>query len=159
MSADLISVFEASIDGSSTHPMISSGAPALTAASRMILAASIVDCFALGCGEKMIAFLVLSEINALKIAVEVGLVVGTIPATTPIGSAILVIPKALSSSITPQVLVFLYWLYTISDAKWFLITLSSVIPIPVSEAAILASLILLLFAASAASLKITSTCS
>ncbi|MEG2936554.1 MAG: hypothetical protein RR844_08710 [Clostridium sp.] len=37
--------------GSSIHPIIPSGAPALTAASRIILAASIVDSFALGCGE------------------------------------------------------------------------------------------------------------
>ena len=56
----------------------------------------------------MIAFLVLSASKHLKIAVEVGLVVGITAATTPIGSAILVMPNALSYSITPQVLVSLY---------------------------------------------------
>jgi hypothetical protein len=55
----------------------------------------------------IIPFLVLSEIRVLKIAVEVGLVVGITAATTPIGSATFLIPYALSSSITPQVLVSL----------------------------------------------------
>ena len=44
-------------------------------------------------------------VEGMDIAVDVGLVVGITAATTPIGSAILVIPNALSSSITPQVLV------------------------------------------------------
>ncbi len=96
-----------SIDGTSIQPMISSGAPALTAASKTILAASIVDLAALGCGEKMIAFLVFKAINDLKITVEVGLVVGTIPAITPRGSATILIPSALFSLIMPQVLAFL----------------------------------------------------
>ena len=56
----------------------------------------------------MIPFLVLSEIRVLKIAVDVGFVVGITAAITPIGSAIFLIPYAVSSSITPQVLVFLY---------------------------------------------------
>ena len=43
----------------------------------------------------------------LKIAVDVGFVVGTIPAKTPKGSATIFVPFALSSSITPQVLIFL----------------------------------------------------
>ena len=50
---------------------------------------------------------VLREIRVLKIAVEVGFVVGMTAAISPMGSAIFVIPKALSSSITPQVFVFL----------------------------------------------------
>jgi hypothetical protein len=37
---------------------MSFGAPALTAASNTILAASIVEFFALGCGENIIPFLV-----------------------------------------------------------------------------------------------------
>ena len=77
-------------------PIISSGAPAATAASRTMRAASHVHFFALGCGEKMIAFLVLSAIRDLKIAVDVGFVVGMIPQITPLGSAIFSIPKALS---------------------------------------------------------------
>ena len=91
-----------------------SGAPALTAASRQSLTAAIVDLFALGWGEKTIAFLVFKAIKHLNIAVEVGFVVGIIPAKTPRGSAILVIPKASSFSITPQVLASLYLLYMYS---------------------------------------------
>ena len=56
----------------------------------------------------MIAFLVFKQISVLKIAVDVGFVVGITAATSPIGSAIFLIPYALSSSITPQVFVFLY---------------------------------------------------
>ena len=88
--------------------MIPAGAPAATAASRTTLAAAIVgDFLARGCGLMIIPFLVLSEIRVLKIAVEVGLVVGITAATTPIGSATFLIPYALSSSITPHVLVSL----------------------------------------------------
>ena len=95
-------------DGTSIQPMIFSGAPAFTAASRTIFAAAMVLCFARGCGEMMMALRVFKQIRALKIAVEVGLVVGITAAIRPIGSAIFLIPYALSSSITPQVLVFLY---------------------------------------------------
>ncbi len=42
-------------------------------------------------------------ISDLKIAVEVGLVVGTIPQIIPIGSAIVMVPKVSSSDRTPQV--------------------------------------------------------
>ena len=41
----------------------------------------------------MIPFLVFNEINVLKIAVDVGFVVGITAATTPIGSATLIVPK------------------------------------------------------------------
>ena len=78
--------------GSSIHPIISFGAPYFTAVSKAILAVSIVACFALGCGENIIAFLVFNEINVLNIAVEVGFVVGTIPAIIPIGVAIFFTP-------------------------------------------------------------------
>ena len=99
-----INALESSIEGTSIHPIISSGAPALTAASKTILAAAIVDFLALGCGEKMIPFLVFNEIKDLKIAVEVGFVVGTIPAKTPRGSATTFVPLILSSLMIPQVL-------------------------------------------------------
>lgn len=46
-----------------------------------------VDLAALGCGEKMMQFLVFRATKALKIVVEVGLVVGMIPAKIPSGSA------------------------------------------------------------------------
>ena len=55
----------------------------------------------------MMPLRVFSEISVLKIAVEVGLVVGMTAATTPIGSASFLMPYALSSSITPQVFVSL----------------------------------------------------
>ena len=87
--------------------MMPSGAPALTAASRITFAAAAVDCLARGWGLMMIAFLVLRASRHLNMAVEVGLVVGMTAAITPTGSAIFFKPKALSSSIIPQVFVFL----------------------------------------------------
>ena len=72
--------------------MIPSGAPASTAASRTTFAASMVHFFARGCGLMMIALRVFSAIRVLKIAVDVGLVVGITAAIRPIGSAILLIP-------------------------------------------------------------------
>ena len=87
--------------------MMSFGAPAATAASNTIFAAAMVDFFARGCGEIKTAFLVFKLIKVLKMAVEVGFVVGITAAMTPIGSAIRFVPNALSSSTTPQVLVSL----------------------------------------------------
>ena len=107
ISASFITVFVSSSDGVSIHPIIPSGAPAFTAASRTTFAAAIVHAFAAGCGLMMIAFLVFKQIKVLKIAVEVGFVVGITAATNPIGSATFLIPNAGSSSITPHVFVFL----------------------------------------------------
>ncbi len=104
MSASFIIIPESGTDGSSIQPIIPSGAPAFTAASSTTFAASIVHFFALGCGEKISPLRVLSASNDLNIAVDVGFVVGMTAAITPIGSAILVIPKASSLSTTPQVL-------------------------------------------------------
>ena len=56
----------------------------------------------------MIPFLVFREIRVLKIAVDVGFVVGITAPTTPIGSATLIVPKLSSLSIMSQVFVFLY---------------------------------------------------
>ena len=103
MSASFIIIAESGTVGSSIQPIISSGAPAFTAASRTILAASMVLFLALGCGEMIKPFLVLRARRDLNIAVEVGLVVGMIAAITPTGSAILVIPNPGSYSRTPQV--------------------------------------------------------
>ena len=55
-------------------------------------------------------FLVFKHIKALKIAVEVGFVVGMTAPIMPIGSAISVKPNAVSRLITPQVFVSLYLL-------------------------------------------------
>ena len=108
ISAFFITSFVSSREGTSIQPIIFSGAPAFTAASRTIFAASIVEFFARGCGLIIIAFLVFNASNVLKIAVEVGFVVGITAAIRPIGSAIFLIPNAGSSSITPQVFVSLY---------------------------------------------------
>ena len=64
--------------------------------------------FALGCGEMIIALRVFKEIRVLKIAVEVGFVVGITAAIRPMGSAIYLMPYSLSSSTTPTVFVSLY---------------------------------------------------
>ena len=103
VSAFLISSLVSSRDGTSIQPMMFSGAPAATAASRTIFAAAIVDFLARGWGLMIIPFLVFRQIRALKIAVEVGLVVGITAPITPIGSATFFRPNALSYSITPQV--------------------------------------------------------
>ena len=66
MSTDCISIPVSSRDGVSIHAIIFSGAPAFTAASRTIFAASIVDLLALGCGLIIIPFLVFNAIKILK---------------------------------------------------------------------------------------------
>src|SRR5699024_9847068 len=92
MSASLMTVFVSSSDGVSIQPMIPSGAPAFTAASRTTFAAAMVHAFAAGWGLMIIAFLVFRQIRVLKIAVEVGFVVGMTAATSPIGSATFLMP-------------------------------------------------------------------
>ena len=74
--------------GTSIQAMIPSGAPAATAASSTIFAAAIVQPFARGWGLMIMPFRVFIASSVLKIAVEVGLVVGITAATTPMGSAI-----------------------------------------------------------------------
>ena len=76
-----------------------------------------VDLVALGCGEKIIAFLVFNAIKDLNIAVDVGLVVGIIPAIIPRGSATIFVPLAISSFMIPQVFAFLCLLNIYSEAK------------------------------------------
>ena len=70
--------------------------------------------------------------------VDVGFVTGVIPAMTPIGSAISVIPVTGSSDMTPTVFRCLMLFTTYSQAKRFLVALSSKIPLPVSSTANLA---------------------
>ena len=110
MLASFITLSESSSDGSSIQPIMPSGAPAATAASKTTLAAAMVDFLALGCGENMIPFLVFKARRDLKTAVDVGLVVGIMAAITPTGSAMRVVPKASSLSMTPHVLASLYLL-------------------------------------------------
>src|SRR5882724_12992960 len=70
------------------QPMASAGKPSLTPASRMTRALSLIQRAADGWGDNTTAFRDLIAIKILKIAVEVGLVEGMIPATTPRGLAI-----------------------------------------------------------------------
>ena len=105
-----MSSVDSSTVGSSTQPMMSRGAPAATAASSTSFAAWQVAFFARGCGEKTMPFRVFNAISALKIAVDVGLVVGTMPQRMPIGSAMVIVPKLSSSDSTPQVCSSLYLL-------------------------------------------------
>ena len=72
--------------------MISSGAPAATAASSTTLAAAAVLLLARWCGLMMMPLRVLRASRVLKIAVEVGFVVGMIAQIRPRGSAILRMP-------------------------------------------------------------------
>ncbi len=115
----------ASIDGCSIHCTQFSGAPAAMAASRTIRAASAEHFCADGWKAKTIGLRVFKAIIALKIVVDVGLVVGVTPQTTPTGSAISIKPFCLSSLITPTVLSCLILFQIYSEAYMFLIALSS----------------------------------
>ena len=92
VSASFISRLVISRDGASIQLMIPSGAPAATAASSTILAAAVVLFLARGWGEMIMPLRVFRQIRVLKMAVEVGLVVGITAAITPRGSAIFLIP-------------------------------------------------------------------
>ena len=70
------------------QPIASAGSPSLIATSRITRTVSLIQRAAEGWGESTIAFRDLMAIRILKIAVEVGLVEGMIPATTPRGLAI-----------------------------------------------------------------------
>ena len=88
MSAERMSSEVMSRDGTSTQSMMPLGAPAASAASRTMRAASAVHLPARGCGEMRMALRVFRLMSVLKMAVDVGLVVGMTAATMPSGSAI-----------------------------------------------------------------------
>ena len=88
ISDSFINSADKATEGSSIQPIIPLGAPAASAASKRIFAVAIVQFFARGCGDIIKPFLVFKQIKALKIAVEVGFVVGITAAATPIDSAI-----------------------------------------------------------------------
>src|SRR6266478_1744016 len=69
------------------QPIASAGSPSLTPASRMPFTVSLMQRAAEGCGDITIALRDLMAIRTLKIAVEVGLVEGMMPHTTPRGLA------------------------------------------------------------------------
>ena len=95
-------------EGTSIQAMMPLGAPAATAASSTTFAAAMVLFLARGWGLITMPLRVFRQIRVLKIAVEVGLVVGMTAATTPMGSAIFWMPATESTSNTPQVFVSLY---------------------------------------------------
>ena len=128
-----------SIEGFSIHCTQFSGAPAAMAASRTIWAACAEHCWAEGWKEKIIGLRVFRAIRALKMVVEVGLVVGTMPHTTPTGSAISVMPVTSSSLMIPTVFKSRRRRTTFSQANRFLVALSSNTPRPVSSTACMAS--------------------
>lgn len=93
----------ASMDGCSIHCTQFSGAPASMAASRTMRAASTELFCAPGWKPKTIGQRVLRAMSDLKMAVDVGLVTGVTPATTPTGSATSSMPSTSSSRMMPTV--------------------------------------------------------
>jgi hypothetical protein len=85
------------------HITRSGGPPARSIARRITSTVSPMQRLARGCGLITIAFLPLTAISALKIAVEVGLVVGMTPATTPTGVATSITPFLSSRATMPTV--------------------------------------------------------
>mmetsp|Transcript_12608 Transcript_12608/g.36532 ORF Transcript_12608/g.36532 Transcript_12608/m.36532 type:complete len:202 (+) Transcript_12608:2113-2718(+) len=126
---------DTSMDGCSIHSRKPSGAPASTPASWQSLTAATVLLAALGCGRKMALFRVLAQKRLLAIAVLVGFVVGVMQHTTPTGLAIFSSPRTSSLWMIPQVLALRYLSRMSSQATPFLMTLSSISPIPVSSCA------------------------
>ena len=70
----------------------------------------------------------LTAISVLYIMVDVGLVLGLSAATTPIGQPISMMPLALSSAMTPTVLISLIDCHTTRLLRWFFSILCSAIP-------------------------------
>ena len=88
MSDSFIRIRVISREGALIQPMMSSGAPASTAASSTTFAASTVLLLARWWGLIIMPLRVLRAIRVLKMAVEVGFVVGMMAHTRPRGSAI-----------------------------------------------------------------------
>jgi hypothetical protein len=76
-----------------------------------------------GCGLMMIALRPFTAINDLKSVVEVGFVVGTMPAITPTGEATSTMPLRSSRLTMPTVFSSLIEFHTPSEPKRFLRTL------------------------------------
>ena len=84
-------------------PISPSGPPSFRMASLRTRTVSPMHLIAAGWGEMIRALPALIAISALKIAVEVGLVLGTSPATTPMGTAASHILFSGISLMTPMV--------------------------------------------------------
>ena len=91
-SAAFMTALVRSSEGTSIQAMMPSGAPASTAAGSTTLAASMVDFLARGWGLMMMPLRVFKASRVLKMAVEVGLVVGMTAAMMPTGSTIFLTP-------------------------------------------------------------------
>src|SRR5215831_19866598 len=98
-----------------------------------------VHLYARGWGLTTMALPAFSEINVLYIAVEVGLVVGRIAATTPIGTPNSTIFSSGNSRKTPTVLIPRIRRGSQSQFRMFLMYLSLALPYPVSSTASSAS--------------------
>ena len=85
------------------HPMLPAGAPAPTAASAINSTVLVMHFVADGWGLMTMGQRAFSAMRTLYIAVEVGLVDGTIAATTPNGSAISTTLLSSRRAITPTV--------------------------------------------------------
>jgi hypothetical protein len=79
----------------------SGGPPTRSIARRITSTVSPMQRFARGCGENTIELRPLTAINALPIAVDVGFVVGMMPATTPTGVATSITPLFSSREMMP----------------------------------------------------------
>src|ERR671927_1487630 len=97
-----------------------------TSASRITRAVSLIHFAADGCGDRTMALRDLIAIRILKIAVEVGLVEGMMPATTPRGLAISI--TSFDSEMTPTVRKERKARHTSSAAKRFFSRLSAGTP-------------------------------
>ena len=125
-------------EGVSTTWMRWSGAPALRAASCSTLTVARMQFIAPGCGEMTMAFPAFREMSVLYMTVDVGFVLGMSATTTPTGTATSMVLLTGSSARTPMVFISLMESQTIFEPSWFLRTLSSQRPKPVSSLAIFA---------------------
>ena len=87
------------------HWTMPSGAPAAFAACWITWKVSRMQFLALGWGLMTMAFPALREISDLYITVDVGLVDGIRAATTPMGTATSIRPRAVSSRRMPTVFI------------------------------------------------------
>ena len=92
-----------SIVGWLRHTTRSGGPPARSMARRTTSQVSAMQRFARGCGLMTTALRPFTEMSALYIVVDVGLVVGTMPATTPTGVATSCSPARSSRDTNPTV--------------------------------------------------------
>jgi hypothetical protein len=101
----------------------------------MLSTEAAVAAYAVGGGATMIALPPLSAIIALLTGVAFGLVDGVIAATTPTGFAHLTMPRSGNSSMMPVDLTRNKSRNVPNVLRWFLMTLLSTSPMPVTSTA------------------------